>query len=88
MKINLEQAITLANYFKINLYVIEPEIWRYALNVELEHKDITKNNLFTTGKIVIAHLNEYPDYYQRLKKMEKQAKKHWKNTQRPNIFTI
>jgi hypothetical protein len=26
-----------------------------------------------TGKIALAHLNEFPDYYARLDKMEKEA---------------
>ena len=48
--------------------------------VELEHgsKDertnITNDEPSETIKIVLAHLNELPDYYTRLEKMEKEAK--------------
>ena len=28
-----------------------------------------------TGKIALAHLNEFPDYYTRLERMEEQAKR-------------
>jgi hypothetical protein len=30
-----------------------------------------------TAKIALAHLNEVPDYYTRLKAMEEQAKRDW-----------
>jgi Protein of unknown function (DUF5661) len=38
---------------------------------------LTHGNLETTGKIAWAHLNEYPDYYTRLEKMEKEAEAYW-----------
>jgi Protein of unknown function (DUF5661) len=41
-----------------------------GLKAEKEHKDITHGNPLTTGKIVVAHLKEMPDYYTRLKKVE------------------
>jgi len=31
----------------------------------------------TTGKIARAHLNEFPDYYQRLARMEAEADRYW-----------
>ena len=31
-----------------------------------------------TGKIAWAHLNEFPDYYARLEKMEGEAEAYWK----------
>ncbi|GAJ07065.1 unnamed protein product, partial [marine sediment metagenome] len=31
------------------------------------------------GKIALAHLNEFPDYYDRLKNMENEAEKYWDN---------
>jgi hypothetical protein len=31
-----------------------------------------------TGKIAWAHLKEFPDYYTRLKKLEKKAVEYWK----------
>ena len=47
-----------------------------GLNVELEHgsKDtntnISNSDPILTGKIALAHLNELPDYYTRLKRIE------------------
>jgi hypothetical protein len=33
-----------------------------------------------TGKIALAHLNEFPDYYTRLERMEEEAKRDWAAT--------
>lgn len=55
--------------------------FRIGMEVELEHGTIKKltnvsnDHLLTTAKIALAHLNEIPDYYTRLLKMEKEAKK-------------
>ena len=55
--------------------------FKIGMEVELEHgtintlTNISSDNLLTTGKIALAHLNEIPDYFTRLLKMEKEAKK-------------
>jgi hypothetical protein len=57
------------------------EQFRMGMEVELEHgrhdpsTDVTGDDPVTTGKIALAHLNEFPDYYTRLKQMEEQAKR-------------
>ena len=38
---------------------------------------MTNDDEVTTGKIALAHLNEFPDYYTRLKKMEAEADRDW-----------
>lgn len=48
-----------------------------GMNVELEHKDITNGDAYLSGRIALAHLLEFPDYYKRITKMEKQATKYW-----------
>ncbi len=61
------------------------EQFRIGMEVELEHglKDlhtnVTNNDPITTGKIALAHLNEFPDYYTRLAQLEEEADKHWRN---------
>jgi len=51
--------------------------------VELEHglcdakTNVTGDDPLLTGKIALAHLNEFPDYYTRLDKMEKEADDYW-----------
>lgn len=55
------------------------EQFRMGIDVELEHglhdpqTDVTGSDPIVTGKIALAHLKEFPDYYTRLKKMELEA---------------
>ena len=56
------------------------EQFRLGMDVELEHgldnpdTDVTNDDPIVTGKIALAHLNEFPDYYTRLDRMETEAK--------------
>jgi hypothetical protein len=51
------------------------------MEVELEHglqdsrTNVTDDDPAFTGKIALAHLNEFPDYYTRLERMEEEAKR-------------
>jgi hypothetical protein len=60
------------------------EQFRMGLGVELEHgtrdmsTNVTDDDPIMTGKIALAHLNEFPDYYTRLDKLEKEADAFWK----------
>ncbi len=55
--------------------------FRAGMDVELEHgahdlsTNVTDDDAVVTGKIALAHLNEFPDYYVRLKKMEEEAER-------------
>jgi hypothetical protein len=57
------------------------EQFRMGMDVELEHgahdpdTDVTHDDPVVTGKIALAHLNEFPDYYTRLERMEEDAKR-------------
>jgi len=68
----------------INWEGINLDEFTVGVNVELEHgsKDpetnVTNNDHKMTGKIAWAHLKEFPDYYTRLEKLEKQAGEYWK----------
>ena len=59
------------------------EQFRMGMDVELEHgridahTNVTDDDPLTTGKIALAHLNEFPDYYDRLKEMEEEAEEFW-----------
>jgi hypothetical protein len=61
------------------------EQFRQGMDVELEHglvdpeTDVTGGDPLITGKIAWAHLKEFPDYYDRLEKMEKEAEDFWSN---------
>jgi len=56
---------------------------RDGMNVELEHGkrypdlDVTGDDPVMTAKIALAHLREFPDYYQRLEVMEREADAAW-----------
>jgi hypothetical protein len=55
--------------------------FRAGMDVELEHglhdpaTNVTGDDPLVTGKIALAHLKEFPDYYTRLKRMEEEAKR-------------
>lgn len=59
------------------------EQFRMGLDVELEHgtknmeTNVTNDDPIMTAKIALAHLREFPDYYNRLKKMEEEANLFW-----------
>ena len=58
------------------------EQFRMGLGVELEHgprdpeTDVSGNDPIVTGKIALAHLTEFPDYYTRLAVLEREAADH------------
>ncbi len=52
-----------------------------GMDVELKHAlhdpstNVTDDDPVVTGKIALAHLNEFPDYCTRLVRMEEEAKR-------------
>jgi hypothetical protein len=92
-KATIKDAIFLAKKYNIDLKVVPLKLLQYGLNVELEHgkrfgsqTNVSGDNLDITMRIVIAHLLEFPDYYQRLKYMEHEADMYWKRKNKPPIF--
>jgi len=59
----------------------EVDQFRRGMDVELEHglhdlhTNVTDDDPVVTGKIALAHLNEFPDYYDRLEQMEQEAER-------------
>ena len=57
--------------------------FQLGMEVELEHgvrdpaTNVSDDDEIMTGKIALAHLNEFPDYYTRLAKMEAEAERYW-----------
>jgi hypothetical protein len=57
------------------------EQFRRGMDVELEHgaarpaHERDSRDPIVTGKIALAHLNEFADYYTRLERMEEEAKR-------------
>jgi len=80
-----EQAKEIGDNIGINWSKFNVEQFRMGLMIELEHgiitpdTNVTDNDPLITGKIALAHLEEFPDYYTRLEEMENKAEKYWKN---------
>ena len=81
----IEEAKRIGEALNVDWSKFDVEQFRMGLNVELEHgvrdvqTNVTHDDEMVTGKIALAHLNEFPDYYTRLEKMEKEAKEFHKN---------
>ncbi|MDD5040911.1 MAG: hypothetical protein PHX87_02040 [Candidatus Peribacteraceae bacterium] len=76
-----EQAKQVAAQIGLDFSTVEYDVeqFRMGMDVELEHgtvdprTDVTGDDPVLTGKIALAHLNEFPDYYTRLYEMEEEA---------------
>ncbi len=75
------EAAEVADILRIDFAAVEFDLDQFhqGMRVELQHgtgdpdTNITNDDLVTTGKIALAHLNEIPDYYTRLAAMEADA---------------
>ncbi|MFH2104948.1 MAG: DUF5661 family protein [Parcubacteria group bacterium] len=82
-KFTAEQAKEIGEQIGIKWDKFDVEQFRRGMDVELEHgtedanTDVTGDDPLTTGKIALAHLNEFPDYYTRLDEMEEEAEEYW-----------
>ena len=71
-----EEASTILNFANTKGMSIPIEAFKKGLEVELEHgtrfedANVTNNHPILTGKIVIAHLKETMDYYERIEVAE------------------
>jgi len=75
-EVTLEEAEKILSAINTGGMKISVETFRKGLEVELEHgtrypeANVTNNHPILTGKIVLAHLKETLDYYQRLEVAE------------------
>lgn len=66
---NLKDALYAASQLNITFDQFTPFEFLDGINVELEHgkinpeTNVTNDDLITTAKIALAHLNEFPNYY-------------------------
>ena len=78
-----EQAKKIGEQIGIKWDRFDVEQLRRGMDVELEHgqrdprTNVTNDDPLVTGKIAWAHLNEFPDYYERLEKLEDEAEEYW-----------
>ena len=75
----VEEAKKIGESLGIDWSKFDVEQYMMGLDVELEHglvdphTNVTNDDPIITGKVALAHLNEFPDYYTRLAKMEAEA---------------
>ena len=88
MMFTINDAINAANYLGIIFDKFSPQDFLRGINIELEHglvnpmTDVTNDDLIMTAKITLAHLNEFPNYYNKdygLKKFEEYLKSNLVN---------
>ncbi|MCJ7827568.1 hypothetical protein MUP65_00270 [Patescibacteria group bacterium] len=74
-----EQAREVGEKLGVDWTKFDVDQFRMGMDVELEHgsvnslTNLTDDDPLKTGKVALAHLNEFSDYYTRLDKMEKEA---------------
>ncbi len=79
-----DEAKEIGEKLGIDWSKFDVEEFRMGMDVELEHgshdpiTNVSNDDPLTTGKIALAHLTEFPDYYTRLREMEDEAEKEWK----------
>ena len=80
---NLEDVNKVSSLLNIKFDKFSKEDLLEGINIEMEHglinpkTNVTNNNLIITTKIALAHLNEFPNYYNKqygLKKFEQYLK--------------
>ncbi|MDP2858006.1 MAG: DUF5661 family protein [Bacillota bacterium] len=82
-KFTSEQAKEIGEQLGIDWSKFDVEQFRRGMDVELEHgtvdphTNVTNDDPLTTGKIALAHLNEFADYYTRLDELEEEADAYW-----------
>ena len=80
---NINDALVAASILNIKFDLFSIQDFLDGINIELEHAlinpttNVTNNDLIMTSKIALAHLNEFPNYYNSeygLKKFEEYLK--------------
>jgi hypothetical protein len=82
-----EQARQVGDEIGVDWTRFDLEQFRAGMDVELEHgshdpqTNVTDDDPIVTGKIALAHMKEFPDYYTRLEQMEREAESYWAERQ-------
>ena len=77
----------LIDKYLINTDVVPFDVVKKAIQTEMEHHDIIGYDPEYALRIALAHLREFPDYYQRLSRMEHGATQFWEHKKHANIYT-
>lgn len=87
-KLNTMDAQKIGDDLGIDWKEVKLDEFTKGVNIEFEHgtrfpeTNVTNDDKKLTGKIAWAHLKEFPDYYTRLEKMEKEAAEYWEKEAR------
>jgi len=82
-RFSLAEAKRIGEALGIDWSAFGVEQFQMGLEVELEHgtrdaqTNVSNDDALITGKIALAHLKEFPDYYTRLSAMEREADLYW-----------
>ena len=78
-----EEARRVGDEIGVDWQRFDLEQFRAGMDVEFEHgshdpqTDVTGDDPIMTGKIALAHMKEFSDYYERLERMEAEAARDW-----------
>lgn len=65
----MQDALIAANALNVSFDQFTPEEFLAGMNIEAEHgtvnpqTNVTNDDIITTAKIALTHLQEYPNYY-------------------------
>lgn len=78
-----DEAREVGDLLGIDWESVDLEQFRHGMEIELEHgrrdarTNVTDSDPLATGRIAYAHLLEFPDYYDRLDRLEAEAHAYW-----------
>ena len=78
-----EEARRVGDEIGVDWSRFDLEQFRLGMDVEFEHgshdpqTNVTDDDPIVTGKIALAHMKDFPDYYERLEHMEAEAERYW-----------
>jgi len=84
-RFSLFQAKEIGDALEIDWHAFGVEQFQAGLEEELDHDardgqtKVSHDDALMTGKIALAHLKEFSDYYTNLSAMEREADKYWAN---------
>ena len=82
-KTTSEEARRVGDEIGVDWDRFDLEQFRRGMDVEFEHgshdpqTNVTDDDPIVTGKIALAHMKEFPDYYERLERLEAEAERYW-----------
>ena len=82
-RMTTEEAKRVGDAIGVDWTRFDLDQFRAGMDVEFEHgshdpqTNVTGDDPIVTGKIALAHMKEFSDYYERLERMEREAEREW-----------